>query len=122
MLFGNIYRELPLAKIPHFDYPFRFGPQGHAVVVEQDSVEEIESCLMTLFLTEVGQRIEVPEFGIESMLFRLQPLPIDSLYSAILDQEPRAVTLISQQPDKLDYLTALVEVDLISSHPRIGES
>jgi hypothetical protein len=97
-----------VTNIPHFDFPFRFSPNAHAAVVEQDSVAEIESCLMTILLTEEGQRIELPEFGIESPLFRLQPLPLDGILNAILDQEPRATVTFSQQPDPIDYLTALV--------------
>jgi len=111
-----------MINIPHFDYPFRLNADGHVVVVEQDSSDEIESCLISPLTTEKGQRIELPKYGIDSMLFELQPLPLDRLLNTIIDQEPRAVTILSQQPDKVDYLTALVEVDLISNQPPIGES
>jgi hypothetical protein len=111
-----------MARIPHFDYPFRLTAQGHPVVVEQDAIEEIESCLAVILITEEGQRIELPEFGIESLLFKRQPVPVDDIYNAITDQEPRAAVVLSQQPDPLDYLTALVEVDVKAQNPPIGDS
>lgn len=110
-------------RIPHFDYPFRFSSQGHAVVVEQDSIEDIENCLLAIIKTEVGQRIELPQFGIQSPLFSLQPIPLDPIYNAVTDQEPRAIMVISQRPDPLDYLRALVEVDLTATkNLPIGDS
>lgn len=107
---------------PHFDYPFRFGPTHHAVVVEQDSIEEIESCVVAVLLTEEGQRIELPEFGVESELFGVQPLDTNGYLHAILDQEPRAAALVTSQPDPVDYLKALVEVDVNAANPPIGDS
>lgn len=111
-----------MTDIPHFDYPFRFNSNYHAVVVEQDSIEDVESCLATALLTEVGDRIELPEFGINSPLFGLQPLDLNRLYTSLVDQEPRALMALAQHPDPLDYLTALVEIDLQTSNPTIGES
>jgi len=108
--------------IPHFDYPFRFGPTKHAVVVEQDSIEEIEDCVVAILLTEEGQRIELPEFGVESQLFGVQPLDANEYLHAIIDQEPRAVAIVTSQMDPVHYLEALVEVDMSAANPPIGDS
>jgi len=106
-----------MSDVPHFDYPFRFGKSNHAVEIEQDSIEDIEVCIATIIMTNHGDRVELPEFGTNSLLFQIQPLPIDQLYSDITDQEPRALMVISQQPDPLDYLTALVTVTVENLQP-----
>ena len=112
-----------MTNIPHFDYPFRLRLDGHAAVCEQDSIEDIESCLASVLLTEQGQRVELPEWGITSPLFDLQPLDLQSIYDDITEQEPRALVSIAQQTSPVDYLTALVEVDLKQQQPpTIGET
>jgi phage baseplate assembly protein W len=109
-----------MIRTPHFAYPFKLNPRHHAYEVEQGSIDDIESCLQAILLTEVGQRIELPEFGIESPLFQLQPIDTDGIYSALTAQEPRATTVIAQQPDPLDYLTDLVNITVTSNQPTIG--
>lgn len=111
-----------MTDVPHLDYPFRLSASGHALVNEQDSIEDIESCLQTILLTERGARIELPEFGIDSPLFGRQPLALEALYQTLVEQEPRALAIISQSPDPRNYLTALIEIDVSAVNPTIGES
>jgi hypothetical protein len=111
-----------MTNIPHFDYPFQFGYTGHAVVNEQSSIEDVESCLVTLLHTTIGQRVELPEFGIDPMLFELQPLETDDIEAAIVEYEPRAVTTLASQPSPLDYLTALVNIDFENQPPTGGST
>lgn len=111
-----------MADTPHFDHPFRLTPAGHAVTVEQDSIEEIESCLVAILLTERGERIELSDFGSDSLLFKLQPLKVEDLYSTLSEQEPRALPVISQAVDPVRYLSALVEIDVTAANPTIGDS
>lgn len=42
---------------------------GSPAVVEQDTVEEITQCVEAVLKTQVGQRIEVPEFGLDDPTF-----------------------------------------------------
>lgn len=100
------------ANVPHFDYPFRFDFNNHAACVEQDSIEDIENCIVSILLTEIGARIEIPEYGMESMLFKQQPLSSGDIYNAITSQESRAHMVVSTDPDMVDYLTALVDINV----------
>lgn len=110
-----------MTRVPHFDYPFRFSTaSAHAVEVEQDSVEDIIDCIQTSLLTNKGDRIELPEFGISNPLFELQPLNLDDLYADVTDQEPRALVILSQQSDAVDALKAIVTMTLHNEQPTIG--
>jgi phage baseplate assembly protein W len=91
------------ADIPHFDHPFRFGP-SLAVVVEQDSPEDIINCVAAILRTELGERVDLPEFGINSPVFETQPIDIAPIIELIVEQEPRAVAVIDQEQDVIDQL------------------
>jgi phage baseplate assembly protein W len=80
-----------LARVPHFAVPFRFE-NGRPAVVEQDSVEEVESCVEAILRTIAGTRIGAPSFGIPDESFVEQgPTPALGVYlAAIEEQEPRA--------------------------------
>jgi hypothetical protein len=93
--------------IPHFDIPFRIvGPR--AVVVEQDSLKEVSNCVWAILGTQIGTRLEVPSFGIEDPTFQSQPIRTDLLVQAVLENEPRAVILMDQNPSILDSMIAEV--------------
>lgn len=92
--------------IPHFDLPFRMA--GHAVVNDQDTLEDVSTCVEAIVRTHKGQRIEVPDFGIPDPTFQVQPIRLDAIVNAILDQEPRASILVEQAPDRFDSLIARI--------------
>lgn len=80
---------------PHFDLPFRFGATGSAVCVEQDSTENIENAVEAVFRTTIGQRLELPEFGVPDQAFT-ENGPDLNAYAAALDKwEPRASALLT---------------------------
>lgn len=87
--------------VPHFDLPFRLSGL-HAVEVDQDSIEDITNCVEAVIRTFKGARIELPDFGIDDPTFSLQPLAVQDVVQAVLDQEPRASLLISQHPDQFN--------------------
>lgn len=97
-----------MTDIPHFSVPFRFA-HGHASVVEQDSVDEIASCVFTVMACPKGFRSELPEFGIPDPVFKTQPLDLDELTAAIELWEPRAETLLSEAATA-DELVAQIDV------------
>ena len=53
----------------HFRFPFRFVA-GRAATVAQGSDTEIEQGVRVLLLSHIGERVEVPEFGVEDQTFR----------------------------------------------------
>jgi phage baseplate assembly protein W len=92
---------------PHFNFPFDWEIHGDSLRVheaEQDSIEDITNCVTAIFLTHVGQRPEVPDFGVEDLTFKTLPLDVDEIVSTISDQEPRVDMLIEERPAALDDL------------------
>jgi hypothetical protein len=98
--------------VPHFDLPFRFTTQGHPVVVEQDSVDDVSNCVQAIMLTVRGTRTESPDFGISDLTFEKQPISLDDVSGAIDDQEPRARYALSQKPDLVEQLAAILNIDV----------
>lgn len=97
-----------MTDLPHFDLPFRFGPQ--AAVVEQDSVEEIAECVLAILLCPQGYRVELPEFGVDDPTFSVPDVDLEAVRAAITTWEPRADAVLSQAPDSLDELIRRVQV------------
>lgn len=88
-----------MADTPHFAYPFRFdGP--HAVEVEQDTVEEVETCVEVVLHTRPGERDDLPEFGVPDPTFGQRPLDLDAMASAVTVWEPRADLFVEARPDR----------------------
>jgi phage baseplate assembly protein W len=110
-----------MADVPHFDLPFRFGSDGHAAVVEQDTFEEIRNCVVAIVRTVVGQREEMPEFGVPDLTFELQPLHIEKITEAILRDEPRASVLLEQHPDLIEKTIADISVQVSQAGGRVSE-
>lgn len=85
-----------MTEQPHFDLPFRFGgPQ--AAVNEQDSIEEVASCVNAILLCPLGYRPELPEFGIEDPAFAQMPLDRDGIRRQVELWEPRASVALEEQ-------------------------
>jgi phage baseplate assembly protein W len=100
-----------MTAIPHFSYPFRFGgPQ--AAVSEQDSLEEIADCCATVLLCPLGYRDELPEFGLPPQTFASPAPDRDEIRGALETWEPRAATLLSQDPLTEDELLARLELQV----------
>ena len=97
-----------MTDIPHFSVPFRFA-HGRASVNEQDSVDEIASCVFTVMACPKGFRSELPEFGIPDPVFKQQPLDLAELAAAVELWEPRAETLLTDAKNA-DELIAQIDV------------
>lgn len=98
-----------MAEIPHFALPFRFT-NGGAVVVEQDTADEIMTCALAVLLCPKGYRVEVPEFGYPDPTFT-EGRPDAQVVEAVLGNwEPRAQELVETRADALDALVAYVYV------------
>lgn len=97
--------------VPHLQVPIRFQ-NGRAVLVEQDSPEEIEQCVEAVLRCPLGYRLELPEFGVADHAFEEQPVDTEDIQAAITTWEPRADVLIEEHPDLLDELIDHVQVSV----------
>jgi hypothetical protein len=69
-----------MTDIPHFSVPLRFV-NGAAVVLEQDTTDEIMTCGLAILLCPLGSRVELPTFGIPDPSFT-QGLPSTDVIEA----------------------------------------
>jgi hypothetical protein len=93
--------------VPHFAMPFRFV-DGKAVVVEQDSIEEISDCVANVCRYRIGDRPEKPDFGIADPTFE-QNGPDGALIAAQVELwEPRASLAAAADGSRLEELVATV--------------
>jgi phage baseplate assembly protein W len=67
---------------------------GHLAANEQDSIDDIATCVAISMLTPNGFRDDEPEFG-SRLDFPLLPISISDLQSQIARDEPRAQLSIS---------------------------
>lgn len=88
-----------MIETPHFKFPFSFTPDGARVqVTEQDSDDEVMDCLEVLLLTEQGERIELPDYGIQEQDFRLNGIDAVAVTNSVHQWEPRASILLETSP------------------------
>lgn len=100
------------ASAPHFDLPFRLTPSG-AVLVEQDTYEDVANCVEAIVRTPQGWRDEMPDFGIPSYEFDEQPiLKHSELQNIIHAQESRATVDVSEMVDPGDNLIDHISVSV----------
>jgi hypothetical protein len=93
---------------PHFDLPFRIGTK--TAEVQQDTIDDVTNCVEVCVRTHIGRRKELPQFGIEDLTLRDQPVRMADVLRRIAENEPRAIVLIDQHPDLLDELIARVRM------------
>ena len=98
-----------MADIPHFALPFRFD-KGAAVVVEQDTTDEILCCELAILLCPRGFRVELPDFGIPDPTFSQGVPDTDVMATALATWEPRSQETVTGQLDALDDLISHVTV------------
>ncbi len=91
-----------MAEAPHFSFPFRWVA-GRARVVDQDSPQEIEQGVRVLMLSHVGERLEVPGFGIEDPTFR-SSLDEASIRQAASEWDERVEIAIQETPEETDAM------------------
>lgn len=101
-------------EIPHFSLPFRRDLNGRAVVVEQDSDEEIVDCVEVLLSTEKGSREEIPEYGIPDQVFRQNGADLAQIGASIDRWEPRAEHFLERDGYLIDMVDR-VRVNIMES-------
>lgn len=95
--------------VPHLRIPLSVGRSGGFETFEQDTPDEVTQCVAVLLSTIEGQRIELPTYGIPDPMFRVT-MPIHEIESRITEWEPRAATLIEEQPTLIEELARTVGV------------
>lgn len=95
--------------IPHFSFPFRFD-NGHAVVVDQDTTDEIMACELAIVLCPLGFRVELPDFGILDPTFSEGGVNVEAIAAALSAWEPRSQEVVTGVLDALDELVSRVTV------------
>lgn len=94
--------------VPQFSMPFRFE-RGAAVVVEQDSVDEIADCVANICRYQPGDRPEKPTFGVPDQTFAQGAVDANVAAAAVRRWEPRAE--LAANSDLVGYVsTILVQV------------
>jgi phage baseplate assembly protein W len=97
---------------PHFDIPFRFSSNGGAALAEQNTFLDIANCVEVIMRTPLGFRDDAPEFGFPDLALLDQPIVTKDLVDLVQAQEPRAILLITEQPDFFDNLIDRVTVQV----------
>lgn len=77
-----------MTDIPKLKIPFTVT-DGKAEVVEQDSNDELAQCTYAILATEVGSRVEDPEFGIPDQSHVKNGASEEEMRAAIEEYEPR---------------------------------
>lgn len=98
-----------MADFPHFALPFRFS-NGAAVVLEQDTTDEILSCVLAVILCPLGYRVELPTFGTPDLAFAEGVARADVIDTVVNEWEPRAAQASSAWLDDVDELISHVLV------------
>lgn len=83
-----------MANVPQLAVPFRVE-DGEVAVVEQGSRKEINQCIVACLGTRLGSRLEAPDYGVPSQIFKRQSRsPSAAVFlRAVEANEPRAALL-----------------------------
>lgn len=98
-----------MTDLPHFGLPFRFV-NGAAVVLEQDTTDEILTCVLAVLLCPKGFRVELPDFGIDDPTFTETAPNASDIELALTEWEPRSQEIVDSNPSAVDELVSYVTV------------
>jgi phage baseplate assembly protein W len=98
--------------LPRLALPLRIN-SGQYVSVEQDTLDEVTTCVACITLFPLGYRDDRPDFGIVPLELNDRPLDTLDVEQAIEAFEPRAEVNVVEQPyDPADPLEARVRVEV----------
>jgi hypothetical protein len=98
----------PAAEVTHFAYPFTYGPDRHADVVEQDTEADVLSGVLCALTYRPGERVDDPDFGAADLAFTNQPVDAGMVAEGVSRSEPRAD--VDTYAAVVDEMTAAVKV------------
>ena len=96
--------------VPHFAFPFALNCTACAVV-EQDSSQDIQTCVEVCLMTPPGSRIVLMDYGVPEVLYSQAPVNIPAIIAALNKWEPRGATTISETIDTLDQKIVHMQVN-----------
>lgn len=96
-----------MVDAPHFAVPLRIGGSGRFAVVEQDSDDDLVSCVAACLATPQGSRAEVPEYGSPRFEFTLPAAP--DVAAAVEQWEPR-VTLDLEMLEGVSGVESMIAI------------
>lgn len=92
--------------VPELGFPF-----SRHNYVEKDSDAEIHDCVEVLLRTEIGEREEVPDYGVPDPTFREGGMDLEGTMAIVAEWEPRAEITLTRT--SLEGLVDRVRVGLI---------
>lgn len=81
--------------IPRLKIPLSVT-DGKFATVEQDSAAEVAQCVYSSLATEEGSRVELPDYGLPSMLFAQGGVDLEEVRSTVGEDEPRATEILTE--------------------------
>lgn len=97
-----------MSEVPHLKWPLEFAGTG-MVVIEQDTLQEVEQCVEILLRCPTGFREELPQFGVEDQTFRENGVDLEMVANVVATWEPRADAEVTSDFD----LEALVSKTIV---------
>lgn len=96
---------------PQLAHPFRVE-SGRVATVDQDSLEEIRACVLASLRTRLGSRMDEPDYGVPSQVFKRHPRhPVPDVFlRAVERDEPRAALLGTAEVEDL-ILRVVIELE-----------
>jgi hypothetical protein len=79
--------------------------------VEQDSDEDIVQCSKAILRHRAGDRTDIPQMGVPDFTFSERPLDLDAAQEVLRRHEPRADTLLIEDPDLINQWAAEVRAE-----------
>lgn len=83
---------------PHLAWPIEFSGTSFNMV-EQDSADDVASCIGTIVSWPLGTHPSDPDFGVAEQAFLQGGADLAEIKQAILENEPRAANLDVMQDD-----------------------
>lgn len=74
--------------VPKLKVPFSVSG-GRVEVLEQDTLDQIAQCVYVLLSTELGSRIELPDYGISQQAFKKGGVDVVELQDSVSTWEKR---------------------------------
>lgn len=97
---------------PQFKFPFTVVGNRFVREVEQGSDTHFLDQVEVLLRTELGSRMEKPEYGVEDQTFKQGGVNIDQLLAAAREWAPDAVVTIERSPELQDALLDRLRVSV----------
>jgi phage baseplate assembly protein W len=93
----------PATDTPQIALPFEIMANGRVREVEQDTLDEIAMSIQTILMYRIGDRIELPAFGVPEPLFRENTEAIGVMLAEHISRwEERAQIFIEERPGDWD--------------------